>query len=60
MFLHRLKHGRFYNSIMIVFHIILRSLTLIDLFLFREEMLRVIKSFLVISWIAYRVILKIP
>lgn len=41
LLLHRLEYGRLYDGIVVVFHIILRDLALIDLFLFGEEIHRV-------------------
>lgn len=41
LLLHRLKYGRLYDGIVVVFHIILRDFALVDLFLFGEEIYRV-------------------
>lgn len=37
LLLHRLEHGRLYDGIVVMLHIILRDFSLIDLFLFGKE-----------------------
>ena len=41
LLLHRLEHGRVYDGVMVILHIILRDLALVDLFLFGKEIHRV-------------------